>query len=145
MKEYRSTTYYTYYFRQAVWSALMISSAINTMMILVESGPSLSLMFIEAQNFYWRQMININSFWKKQHETLEQICHQCEPCTPCTKMINSRGLTFVKPSYGNAFRIFGPRLIVYFHLNTNLHFSSLVLTFFNFFRFHLSPSFFQRF
>ena len=36
----------TYYFRQAVWSALMISSAINTMMILVESGPSLSLMFI---------------------------------------------------------------------------------------------------
>ena len=33
----------TYYFRQAVWSALMISSAINTMMILVESGPSLSL------------------------------------------------------------------------------------------------------
>ena len=35
----------TYYFRQAVWSALMISSAINTMMILVESGPSLSLMF----------------------------------------------------------------------------------------------------
>ena len=35
----------TYYFRQSVWSALMISSAINTMMILVESGPSLSLMF----------------------------------------------------------------------------------------------------
>ena len=35
----------TYYFRQAVVSALMISSAINTMMILVESGPSLSLMF----------------------------------------------------------------------------------------------------
>ena len=32
----------------AVWSALMISSAINTMMILVESGPSLSLMFILA-------------------------------------------------------------------------------------------------
>ena len=27
-----------------VWSALMISSFINTMMILVESGPSLSLM-----------------------------------------------------------------------------------------------------
>jgi len=35
-------------FRQAVWSALMISSAFNTMMILVESGPSLSLMFIES-------------------------------------------------------------------------------------------------
>ena len=31
----------TDYFRQAVWSALMISSTINTMMILVESGPSL--------------------------------------------------------------------------------------------------------
>ena len=40
----------TYYFRQAVWSALMISSAINTMMILLESGPSLSLMFIVNNN-----------------------------------------------------------------------------------------------
>ena len=35
-----------YDFRQAVWSALMISSATNTMMILGESGPFLSLLFI---------------------------------------------------------------------------------------------------
>ena len=42
----------TYYFRQAVWSALMISSAINTMMILVESGPSLSLMFTSIKYLF---------------------------------------------------------------------------------------------
>ena len=35
----------TYYFRQAVWSAFMILSAINTMMKLGESGLSMSLMF----------------------------------------------------------------------------------------------------
>ena len=43
---YQYLTYDTYDFRQAVWSALMISSATNTKMILGESGPFLSLLFI---------------------------------------------------------------------------------------------------
>ena len=62
------------YFRQAVWSALMISSAHYTMMILVESGPSiLSLMLIYTQvleiskfihNFYYVFKDNPGKHWE---------------------------------------------------------------------------------
>ena len=50
---------HVYHFRQAVWFALMISSAVNTMIILVESGPSLSLMFI----FGLSEFANIELIW----------------------------------------------------------------------------------
>ena len=44
--------------RLPYWSALMILNAVNTMMISVESGPSLSLLFIKNQ----QKMVQLSQF-----------------------------------------------------------------------------------
>ena len=61
-----------YYFRQAIWSALMISSAINTMMILVENGPSLSLMSIENDEEFFIISHNLNGY-----ENISNLLMKC--------------------------------------------------------------------